>query len=117
MPSLNLLIQGVILFREIKFAPASTIIRKACDSDNWPITWADDDNQYTAYGDGWGFEPKVEKKLSLGLAKIVGSPDDFQGINIRSETGEQIGQGRFGKKASGMLMVNRSSIYVDKKCQ
>jgi CubicO group peptidase (beta-lactamase class C family) len=94
------------LIQEIKFSSASSIIRKACGSDNWPITWADDDNQYTAYGDGWGFEPNVDKKLSLGLAKIVGDPDDFQGINIRSETGEQVGQGRFGKKASGMLMVN-----------
>ena len=89
-----------------QFSPAYTIIRKASDSDNWPITWADDDNQYTAYGDGWGFDPRVDKKLSLGLAKIVGNPDDFQGINIRSNTGEYVGQGRFGKKASGILMVN-----------
>lgn len=94
------------IIREVKFAPDSLIIRKACDSDNWPITWADDDNQYTAYGDGWGFEPKVDKKLSLGLAKIVGNPDNFQGINIDSETGEDIGEGRLGKKASGMLMIN-----------
>ena len=90
----------------VKFAPRSEIIRKASGSDNWPITWADDDNQYTAYGDGWGFEPKTDIKLSLGLAKIIGNPDDLQGINIRSETGEQIGQGRVGKKASGILMVN-----------
>jgi len=92
--------------REVKFAPANTIIRKACGSDNWPITWADDDNQYTAYGDGWGFEPGVEKKLSLGLAKIIGNADDFQGINIRSAAGEQTGEGRFGKKASGILMAD-----------
>ena len=88
----------------VEFSPA--IIRKACGSDNWPMTWADDDHQYTAYGDGWGFEPKVEKKLSLGLARINGGPEDFQGVNIRSETGEHIGQGREGKKASGMLMVD-----------
>ena len=94
------------IIKEIKFAPDSTIIRKATGSDNWPITWGNDNNQYTAYGDGWGFEPKVEKKLSLGLAKISGDPNDFKGINIRSETGEFIGQGRFGKKASGMLMID-----------
>ena len=92
--------------REIQFAPASTIIRKAPDCDTWPITWADDDNLYTAYGDGYGFEPRVEKKLSMGLAKIVGGPDDFRGINIRTGTGEHIGGGAAGKKASGMLMVN-----------
>lgn len=95
------------IIQKIKFAPANTIIHKADGSDNWPITWGEDGNQYTAYGDGWGFEPKVEKKLSLGLAKIVGNPDNFHGINIRSETGEFIGQGRYGKKASGLLMVGR----------
>ena len=81
------------------------VIRKAKGSDNWPITWADDNNLYTAYGDGRGFEPKVSKKLSLGFAKIIGSPDDFRGVNIRSPTGEERGDGRRGKKASGMLMV------------
>jgi len=25
-------------------------------SDNWPITWGDDDEQYTSYGDGFGFD-------------------------------------------------------------
>jgi len=94
------------LIHDVKFAPESDIIRKAVGSDNWPVTWGDDNNQYTAYGDGWGFEPKVEKKLSLGLAKVVGDPGDFHGINIRSETGEFTGQGRFGKKASGLIMID-----------
>jgi len=90
----------------VKWAPKETIVRKGKDGDNWPLTWADDDDLYTAYGDGWGFEPRVEKKLSLGVAKIVGGSHDFQGINIRSESGEQVGQGEAGKKASGMLMVD-----------
>ncbi len=94
------------VIKGIVWAPAEEIIRQASGSDNWPITWADDDNQYTAYGDGWGFEPKTEKKLSLGLAKIIGSPPDFTGINIRTEAGERVGQGAAGAKASGMLMVD-----------
>jgi len=84
---------------------ASTIVYKAAGSDNWPITWADDGEQYTAYGDGWGFDPKVPTKLSLGLCKVSGGPPG-DGVNIRSATGEQLGDGRSGKKASGMLMVN-----------
>ena len=92
--------------QSVEWAPANTVIRQAEGSDNWPITWADDDNLYTAYGDGWGFEPKVDKKLSLGFAKIVGGPADFQGINIRSQTGERIGQGAAGPKASGLLCVD-----------
>ena len=94
------------VIRTVTFAPVSSIVRKGIDSDNWPITWADDDNQYTAYGDGWGCEPRTEKKLSLGFAKIIGSPTDFHGVNIRSESGERVGDGASGPKASGMLMVD-----------
>ncbi|NQT00806.1 MAG: serine hydrolase, partial [Planctomycetes bacterium] len=94
------------LITKVNFEPASSIVRKAKGSDNWPITWADDDNQYTAYGDGWGFEPKTKKKLSLGIAKITGSPPDFRGVNIRTDTGERIGQGAEGAKASGIICVD-----------
>ena len=94
------------VIKEIVWASTDEIIRKASGSDNWPITWADDDNQYAAYGDGWGFEPKTEKKLSLGIVKIIGSPPDFNGINVRTKSGERIGQGAKGAKASGMLMVD-----------
>ena len=94
------------VIRKVTWAPKETIVRKAKGSDNWPVTWGDDDALYTAYGDGWGFEPKVEKKLSMGLAKIIGGPADFQGINLRSTTAERMGQGAAGPKASGMLMVD-----------
>ncbi len=90
---------------DITWGPASTIVRKASGSDNWPMTWADDDQQYTAFGDGRGFEPQVSSSLSLGFAQVAGPPDNFAGTNIRSPTGEQSGSGRRGKKASGMLMV------------
>ncbi len=92
--------------KEIVWSPKETIVRQAEGSDNFPITWADDDNLYTAYGDGWGFAPKTPEKLSLGFAKIIGAPPDFVGVNVRSATGEQKGQGAAGKKASGMLMVD-----------
>ena len=90
----------------ITWAAKSSILRKAAGSDNWPCTWGDDDALYTAYGDGWGFEPRVKNKLSLGLAKVTGEADRFEGVNIRSATGEAIGDGARGKKASGMLMVD-----------
>ncbi len=94
------------IVQAVEWGPPDTIIRRAAGSDNWPITWADDDSLYTAYGDGWGFEPKVDRKLSLGFAKIVGGPKSFEGSNIRSETGERVGQGAAGPKASGMLCVD-----------
>ena len=91
----------------VRWAPVSTIVRKATDSDNWPLTWADDDHLYTAYGDGTGFAPKVPEKLSLGLARIEGGPDEFQGFNVRSPSCERKGNGKTGLKASGMLMIER----------
>ncbi len=94
------------VLESLRWAKADTIVRKAKGGDNWPATWADDDTLLTAYGDGWGFEPKVDKKLSLGFARVVGGPEDFQGENIRSESGEKVGQGEKGVKASGMLMVD-----------
>ncbi len=94
------------VIKTVTFAPPSAIVRRAKGSDNWPITWADDDALYTAYGDGNGFEPFVPSKLSLGLARVTGGPADFRGENLRSATGEARGDGRSGRKASGLLMVD-----------
>jgi CubicO group peptidase (beta-lactamase class C family) len=90
----------------IEWDPPETIIRLARGSDNWPISWADDDRLYTAFGDGHGFEPKLPVKLSLGLAWVEGIPPAIRGFNLRSPTAEQLGDGPRGKKASGMLMVD-----------
>ncbi len=97
----------------IDWSPASSIIRAADGSDNWPLTWADDDHLYGAYGDGHGFVPKVERKLSLGLARVEGAPESYLGVNVRSRDLEQIGEGAHGKKASGILMIDGVlSIWV-----
>src|SRR5205823_2152954 len=98
------------IIRQVIWAPKETIIRKAHDSDNWPMTWADDDALYTAYGDGSGFEPFVPEKLSLGFAKITGTPTAFTGENLRAPSLEQRGGGQRGRKASGLLCVN-AALY------
>jgi hypothetical protein len=95
----------------IEWAPAETIRRAAKGSDNWPLTWADDDALYGAYGDGHGFEPFTSGKLSLGLARILGGPADFRGENLRAPTLEQKGDGLAGRKASGLLGV-RGVLYL-----
>jgi CubicO group peptidase (beta-lactamase class C family) len=99
------------VIKEVRWAPADTVIRMAKGSDNWPMTWGDDDALYTAYGDGWGFDPKVPEKLSLGFARVTGSPPDVAGENMRSKSGEQVGDGKKGKKASGLLMVD-GTLYM-----
>jgi hypothetical protein len=94
----------------IEWAPADAIIRRAKDSDNWPLTWADDDALYTTFGDGTGFPPRTEKKLGLGFARISGGPSDFSGVNIRSAA-EESGFGRKGKKGWGILSVG-GTLYL-----
>lgn len=89
----------------IEWAPKGSIIKQAKDGDNWPVTWADDDALYTTWGDGTGFVPKVDQKLSLGFARVTGDPSKPSGINVRSPD-EQIGQGRDGKKGWGIICVD-----------
>lgn len=98
------------VIKEVEWAPENEIIRLGKGSDNWPITWADDGHLYTAYGDGWGFEPRVEEKLSLGLGRIEGNPPDINVTNVRSEI-EEHGDGQRGRKACGMLMVD-GTLYM-----
>ncbi len=98
-------------FIGIDWAPARAIVRRALGSDNWPMTWADDDTQITAFGDGHGFRPFVPEKLSLGLSRVEGSPDDPKGQNLRSQSLERIGDGASGLKASGILSVG-GTLYL-----
>lgn len=104
------------VIRRVTFAPAASIVRKALGSDIWPLTWADDDAQYTTYGDGWGFRPRTDRKLSLGFARVTGNPEDFEGTNIRSSSGERLGDGPAGAKASGLLMVEGTLYMWARNC-
>jgi hypothetical protein len=96
---------------EVRWAPTNDIMRLACGSDNWPMTWMDDGALLAAYGDGHGFEPGATEKLSLGLARIQGQPASLVGVNIRAPSLEQKGDGAAGLKASGLLMVN-GTLYL-----
>jgi CubicO group peptidase (beta-lactamase class C family) len=95
-----------LVIKEIEWAEEKTIGRYTRGSDNWPITWGDDDALYAAYGDGFGFEPRLPERLSLGFARVKGSPTRIAGQNTRSSSGEQKGDGPQGRKASGLLMID-----------
>ena len=75
------------------------------NGDNWPITWADDGDQYTVYCDGEGFGGGSGKG-SMSLARIVGDPAEFNGENLASPTGHKTSGGPEGRKASGLVMVD-----------
>ena len=95
----------------LTWAPPDTVKRAAEESDNWPLAWGDDDTLYTAYGDGYGFAKDKERKLSLGLATITGTPGNFVGTNLQAPTAERLGDGPKGLKASGIAMVD-GTLYL-----
>lgn len=78
--------------------------------DNWPITWTGPDEQFTAYGDGYGFGPRDEV-YTLGFATILGDPPDFRGSDVPSNIDTSVGWGSDGIKASGVLSVG-GTLYL-----
>lgn len=61
----------------------STHRREAQGSDNWQLTWADDDHLYGAWGDGGGFGSlKEQGRVSLGFGRVEGNWDNFRGYNV-----------------------------------
>lgn len=94
------------VIKSITFAPPSTIIRKAEGGDNWPVTVGDDGYIYTAFGDGWGFEPRLKNKVDLGICRISGGPTHFKGENVAVIEPPLGSRGVISIKGTGILMVN-----------
>lgn len=79
--------------------------RRAPGSDNWAITWADDDHQYAAWGDGGGFGgTNADGRVSLGVARIEGASENYQGFNVWGGKNAE-NSAKFGGKSYGMLSV------------
>jgi hypothetical protein len=83
---------------------------EAQGSDIWPITWADDDHQYTAYGDGAGFgvtsarEQSGPARVSLGVARIEGGGQNYQGKNVWGGKDAE-NPAQFNGKGTGILSI------------
>jgi hypothetical protein len=83
----------------------STHDRRAPGSDNWPVTWAGDDHQYTSWGDGGGFGgTNRDGRVSLGVARIEGEATDYQGFNVWGGK-EPESKATFEGKSYGILSV------------
>lgn len=77
--------------------------REAPGSDNWPLTWADDGHQYSAWGDGGGFGGTNGRgRVTLGIARIEGDPGNYTGRNVWGGN-EPESHATFGGKSYGIL--------------
>lgn len=85
--------------------------REAPGSDNWPMTWADDDRQYAAWGDGGGFGGDNQRgRVTLGVARIEGAAGNYTGTNVWGGF-EPEHPATFGGKSYGILSVD-GTLYM-----
>lgn len=85
--------------------------RAAPGSDNWPVTWADDGHQYTAWGDGGGFGGDNRRgRVTLGVARITGDAANHTGKNVWGGF-EPENPARFGGKSYGILSL-KGALYL-----
>jgi hypothetical protein len=92
---------------------AVTTSRKALGSDLWPCTWARDDNQYCAWGDGGGFDGNDDNigRVSLGVARIAGTPlahgeSGFSGKNVWGAPPYAENSATFGGKVVSLISID-----------
>src|SRR5262245_56774256 len=102
-------------WRESPYAKSSAILGVEFDtstrrtlaqgSDIWPITWADDDHQYAAWGDGGGFGgSNRDGRVSVGVARIEGPWNGYRGINVWGGKDAE-NPATFTGKGTGILCV------------
>lgn len=82
----------------------TTTNRLAAGSDNWPITWAADNNQYASWGDGYGFAVAGTKQ-SLGFSRIEGDYNSYAGYDVWGDSTYAENPSQFEGKSYGILSV------------
>lgn len=87
-------------------APGNNVY--ADESDVWAITWADDDHQYTSFGDGQGFRTSNTVRASLGVARIEGGKDNYSAFDVFKVSPET---GGCGGKSVGILALD-GALYM-----
>lgn len=84
---------------------------EAPGSDIFPMTWADNNELYTAWGDGGGFGGNnVAGRVLLGVARISGNRDDYRGFNIAGGV-DALHPAPFGGKSEGILALG-NTLYL-----
>lgn len=80
------------------------------DGDLWPSCWSNDDNLYTAHGDGRGFTGTTG--FDVGINRVSGMPGSLTGATLTG--GDNVGTiwtAGYNRKPTGMVCVD-GTIYV-----
>ncbi len=85
--------------------------RLAAGADNWPVTWAADDHQYTAWGDGWGFDAiNSGPKISLGVSRVEGGFPAYKTFDVWD--GDPQGSGKPNDGKSYGILALGSDLFM-----
>jgi uncharacterized protein DUF4185 len=85
--------------------------RLAPGSDNFPVTWADDNNQYTAWGDGGGFGgTNSDARVSLGIGRVSGDKNNYTTANVWGGKNTE-NPATFGGKSYGIISID-TKLYM-----
>jgi hypothetical protein len=85
--------------------------REAPGSDNWQLTWAADDHQYGAWGDGGGFGgTNSDGRVSLGVARVEGPSTGYKGVNVWGGK-NALNRADVDGKSWGMIAIGRE-LYM-----
>lgn len=82
----------------------------AGDGDLWPSCWADDDNLYTANGDGGGFT-NSGLRFDLAISRVSGMPPRLSGVTLATNVGTNWSGHNYNRKPTGMVCVGHT-IYL-----
>ncbi len=87
----------------------TTHLRGALGSDNFHLTWADDDNLYGSWGDGGGFVGNDNNtcRVSLGFARIEGSGTKWKGKDVWGDPKCSENKVTFNGKSWGTICVDK----------
>jgi hypothetical protein len=89
----------------------STLRNLAPYSDNWCITWADNDHQYTSWGDGGGFGGNQnDGRVSMGVGRVEGTKDSYTCYNVWGGK-NAANPATFRGKCYGLLGIG-STLYM-----
>ena len=80
------------------------------DGDLWPSCWADDDNLYTANGDGSAFTG-TRMRPDMQVSRISGMPPYLTGTPLAADVGTNWSGPGFNRKPTGMLCTH-STLYL-----
>ncbi|KAJ5610488.1 hypothetical protein N7510_007207 [Penicillium lagena] len=109
VPSSTLVDPESTFFSTNLIAYSSELNFDQSDGDLWPTTWADDDQVYTANGDGLGFSTDQADFADCTVSRISGTPET--GLSgVRLAAGDALGpiwvNGSYNRKPTGIVAVD-----------